>query len=95
MPRVFSKRGPHPPHAVLVDRSTPYGNPFKVGQDGSREDVIDKYEFWISQPEQVELRVMMARELRGKDLLCWCTYPSQRPKMKCHADIILKIANPT
>jgi Domain of unknown function (DUF4326) len=87
MPRVFNKLRPHPPSAVLVDRSTVFGNPFKIGRDGNRQDVIDKYERWIWMPQRVRLRQRMMRELRGKDLLCWCA-PEE-----CHADIILKIAN--
>lgn len=78
---------PHPDSAVLVDRSTDYGNPFIIGSDGSREEVIDKYERWIFQIRQSHLRVRMQKELRGKDLLCWCA------PQECHADIILKIAN--
>lgn len=87
MPRVFNKLRPHPPNAVLVDRTTDFGNPFKIGRDGSREEVIDKYERWIFQIEQSRLRVRMQEELRGNDLLCWCA------PQECHADIILKIAN--
>lgn len=87
MPRVFNMRRPHPPHAVLVDRTTDFGNPFVIGKDGNREMVIDKYELWIFQPEQMQLRQRMIRELRGEDLLCWCV-PED-----CHANIILKIAN--
>lgn len=86
-PRVFNQRGPHPPRAVLVDRSTVFGNPFKIGEHGNREDVIEKYEFWIFQPGQLALRERMIRELKGKDLLCWCAPEA------CHADIILLIAN--
>ena len=86
-PRVFNKRGPHPPRAVLVDRTTDFGNPFKIGEHGNRQDVIEKYEFWIFQPEQLALRERMIRELKGQDLLCWCAPDA------CHADIILSIAN--
>lgn len=91
MPRVFSKRFPHPPGAVLVDRTTDFGNPFKVGKHGDLPTVLAKYEEWIYKPARVRLRQRMKRELRGKDLLCWCSSP-QYP-MPCHAHIILKIAN--
>jgi Domain of unknown function (DUF4326) len=87
VPRVWNVHRPHPSGAVRVDRTTPYGNPFHIGRDGTREEVCDKYEFWIFQPEQLELRMMMLRLLRGKDLLCHC-HP-----LECHADTILKIAN--
>ena len=87
MPKVYNSTKPHPADAVRVDRSTIFGNMFVIGIDGSREEVIDKYEQWIWQPEQVSLRLLMVHALRGKDLLCWCA-----PK-ECHADIILGIAN--
>ncbi|WP_193188872.1 DUF4326 domain-containing protein [Nisaea sediminum] len=35
-----------------------------------------------------EIRVEAARDLRGKDLVCWC--PTDRP---CHADVLLEVAN--
>lgn len=86
-PRVFNVRRPHPDNAVLVDRSTDFGNPFVIGRDGNRDDVCDKYDHWIWMPEQVGLRQRMMEELRGKDLLCWC-----EPE-RCHARTVLQIAN--
>jgi Domain of unknown function (DUF4326) len=86
-PKVFNKHGLYHSDAVLVDRTTPFGNPFVIGRDGTREEVIDKYERWIFQSQQRWLREKMIAELRGKDLLCWCA-PEE-----CHADIIVGIAN--
>lgn len=65
-------------------RGSIWGNPFREGRDGSREQVIAKYEQWLrTQPE------LMARlpQLRGKVLGCWCA-----PK-PCHADVLLRLAN--
>ena len=65
-------------------RGSRWGNPFKSPRDGSRDEVIAKYERWlVSQPE------LMAAlpELRGKVLGCWCA-----PK-PCHADVLLRLAN--
>lgn len=62
-----------------------WGNPFKIGRDGTREEVIEKYEQWIrSRPRQIE---RAKRELRGKVLGCWCS-PSA-----CHGDVLARIAN--
>ena len=46
-----------------------WGNPFKLGRDGSRGEVIEKYRAWI-----VQQPALMAAlpELRGKDLACHC-----------------------
>lgn len=69
---------------VYIGRPSKWGNPFKIGRDGTREEVIKKYKHWICyQPGMLE----MVEELRGKILGCWCA-----PK-PCHGDVLLKIAN--
>ena len=70
--------------AVYVGRPTQWGNPFRIGKDGNREQVIDRYRLWIS----TQPRLLKQLEvLRGKDLVCWCA-----PE-KCHADVLLALAN--
>ncbi|HZR02825.1 MAG TPA: DUF4326 domain-containing protein, partial [Burkholderiales bacterium] len=87
-PAIYSMRGgqdSYPCWAVRIDRRTKWGNPFKVGRDGSREAVIAKYEAWLlARPKMVEA---VKSELRGKDLLCWCA------PLPCHGDVLLRIAN--
>ena len=59
----------HDHYDIRIDRRTKWGNPFKEGRDGTRDEVIAKYEAWIkTQP------ALMAAlpELRGKVLGCWC-----------------------
>ena len=73
--------------AAYVGRPTPWGNPFSVGKDGTREEVLEKFRRWVFAPAQAELRERAKQELRGKDLICWCA-----PK-PCHADVWLEIAN--
>jgi Domain of unknown function (DUF4326) len=65
----------------------PWGNPFKIGRDGTREQVLDKYEDYLA--ARPELKERIAREFCGKDLACWCDLDE-----RCHADILLRIANP-
>lgn len=72
------------PNAVLVDRSTKWGNRFIIGKDGTREDVLRLYKEWIVGQKRL-LRSL--DELEGKDLVCWC-YPKP-----CHALILLTLAN--
>jgi len=70
---------------VYIGRPSKFGNPFEIGKDGDREEVIRKYKGWIlNQPELVE---DAKRELKGKDLVCWCA------PLACHGDILLEIAN--
>jgi hypothetical protein len=71
------------PYDVYIGRPSKWGNRFAIGKDGTREEVIEKYEQWIkSQPK------LMAHisELKGKTLGCWCS-PN-----KCHGDILAKLA---
>lgn len=70
---------------VYIGRPSKWGNPFYLGEDGTREEVIDKYRAWIAtQPDLI--RAAQA-ELRGKILGCWCA-----PRA-CHGDVLLEIAN--
>jgi len=70
---------------VYVGRPSKYGNPFHIGVDGTRDEVIVKYRQWIlTQPELV---AAAKQELKGKDLICWCA------PLACHADVLLEIAN--
>ena len=55
------------------------------GKDGTMEEVIDLYRAWlIAQPGKVD---EVKRELKGKDLVCFC---SPKP---CHGDVLIEIAN--
>lgn len=86
MPRVLNKyRDTIPSDAVYIGRPTKWGNPFSIGKDGTREEVIAKHRKWfLSQPSLME---EAKTELRGKDLFCFCA-----PK-SCHGDLLLEIAN--
>lgn len=69
---------------VYVARPSKWGNPYFIGPDGTRAEVIAKYaDYIVRQPE------LMAslHELRGRDLICFCV-PEQ-----CHAEILLRLAN--
>lgn len=84
MPKVLNKyHDVIPKDAVYIGRPSKWGNPFVIGRDGSREDVIEKYRVWLlSQPDKVE---SAKRELSGKDLVCFCS-----PR-ECHGDVLLEV----
>jgi hypothetical protein len=74
---------------VYVGRPSILGNPFKVGRDGSLEEVIAKYRVWlwgeIQKHGEVFNKLVELVELSKRGdltLVCWC-YPK-----KCHAEII-------
>ena len=52
------------------------------------EQAVEHFTGWTDQDSTVDLREDVRRELRGKDLACWC-----RLDQPCHADVLLKIAN--
>ena len=75
----------HSSYDVYIGRPSAWGNPFKIGEDGNRMVVLEKYRQWLlSQPEKVAL---VKKHLRGKMLGCWC-YPQP-----CHGEILAEIAN--
>jgi hypothetical protein len=85
-----------PAGAVVVSRPSRWGNPFRIGAPDpetgaplSRERAVALYREFVRAPEQASLREAARRELKGKDLACWC--PLDGP---CHADELIAIANP-
>lgn len=64
---------------------SPFANPFKLGRDGDRDEVIAMYRTWLT--DNVDLLERARRELVGKTLGCWC-HPEA-----CHADVLAEIVN--
>lgn len=86
MPKIYNiYHNNAPKDAIYIGRPTVWGNPFKLGKDGNREEVFEKYCEWVLKNELYVERIK--DELKGKDLVCWC-----KPKL-CHGDILLEIAN--
>ena len=73
------------PGSVYVGRPSMFGNPFVIGKDGSRAEVIEKYRVWFNAKVQTDLNfAKAAQQLKGQDLACWCA------PQACHADVILE-----
>lgn len=89
MPQVRHIKAGYPPEAVYIGRPSKWGNPWWVGRDGTREEVVEKYREWAYIPteEGERFREEVRRELQGHDLVCFCA-----PRA-CHGDILLEIAN--
>lgn len=86
MPKVLNKKTDFiPEDAVYIGRPSIFGNPFVIGVDGNRNEVIEKYRRHIAL--NIGLRKQIMTELKDKDLVCWC---SPKP---CHGDVLLEIAN--
>lgn len=71
--------------ANFIGRGSIFGNPFKIGKDGDRDEVIEKYREYfyakLAKEKQFREAVLM---LRFQDVACYCA-----PK-KCHGDIIVE-----
>lgn len=62
--------------------SSKWANPFKIGRDGTRDDVIKAYRKHIAARPDL---LAALPELEGKTLACWCApYP-------CHGDVLVDL----
>lgn len=102
--RIQRRRSKHwkmPKNTVYVGRGTRWGNPFKIEQGVTTEDVVKKFTAYVLPymvtPDSTAGGEFMVTKinikdiqdhLRGKNLACWC-----RLDQPCHADILLTIAN--
>lgn len=76
-----------PPNTVVVSRPSKWGNPFMAANASGcncNTCLVARFQMALS----VSGIEMIRRELRGKNLACWC--PLTRV---CHADPLLEIAN--
>lgn len=78
MPKVHNRyHGTAPRSAIYIGRGSPWGNPFRIGVHGTRDEVCDRFEREIL--PQLDLA-----PLRGRDLVCFCV------PARCHGHSILK-----
>jgi hypothetical protein len=85
MPRVLNKYKDNCAGGVYIGRPSKWGNPYTIGVDGNRDEVIEKYQIYLD--NHPELILAAKSELAGRDLVCFCA-----PK-RCHGDILCRIAN--
>ncbi len=68
------------PNAVLIDRTTPFGNPFSIGDRATK---IAKFKVYFVRRLQKDPEFWYAvQQLSGRELACHC-----KP-MDCHGDVI-------
>jgi len=67
---------------VYIGRPSKWGNPFEIGVDGTRAEVIKKYREWIKNNPVLMSQI---HELDGKVLGCWC-HP-----LPCHGDVLVEL----
>ncbi|WDH36926.1 DUF4326 domain-containing protein [Pseudomonas chlororaphis] len=74
---------------VYIGRGTLWGNPYQMGKEGTRDEVIEKFSYdferrFLKFPEKFDENI---EKLRGKTLGCHC-----KPA-PCHGDVIAKYLN--
>lgn len=87
-----------PENTVKVDRSTKWGNPFAVGEEGplgrnamDQAGAVGFFQAMFNDPELLAEAGYPEdlSPLAGKNLACWC-----RSGTPCHADVLLRLTNP-
>ena len=72
------------PNSVYIGRPSFLGNPFVIGEDGNRAEVIEKYRIWFT--NRIASNPTFGDAVRAycgdKDLACWCA------PLSCHGDVI-------
>jgi hypothetical protein len=69
---------------IYIGRPSRWGNPFRIGPDGTREGVIAKYREYIQTRPDLLAAVP---ELKDNVLGCWC-----KP-LPCHGDVLAELAD--
>jgi len=72
----------HAPYDIYIGRPSKWENPFKIGVDGTRSEVIKLYEEYVRNNKYL---MESLPELEGKILGCWC-YPK-----RCHGEVLIKL----
>jgi len=82
------------PKKVFIGRGSIFGNPFVIGRDGDRDQVIEKYRryLWIDfqrngDPSKFIRQLAIKAKLMDIILECFCA-----PK-RCHGDVIVSAVN--
>ena len=74
------------PFDIYIGRPSIWGNPYKIGPDGTRAEVLEKYRTYILNTPKLRVRLP---DLDGKVLGCWC-YPAP-----CHGDVLSELVDYT
>lgn len=74
---------PLPPDVIRICRPGPYGNPYSISKNCSRECVIELFRGWAE--SQLRRDPEWLEPLRGKRLACWCA------PLPCHGDVIVEL----
>lgn len=76
-----------PLEAIYIGRGTMWGNPFIIGEHGTRDEVCEMYakqlKSWI---QTGEVSIEQLSFLSNKDLVCFCA------PLRCHGDTLARVS---
>lgn len=70
---------------IYVGRPSEYGNPYIIGKDGTRSQVLQLYKKDLL--SNIDLMIKIKKELKGKVLGCYCL------PLLCHAQLLSWLCN--
>lgn len=87
---VHCRKAPFDTYIGRANKDLPkskWANPWVIGRDGTREEVIDAYEQWVRQKPEL---MAALPELKDKVMGCWCKTEANSD-IPCHGDVLLKL----
>jgi len=72
------------PYDIYIGRPSIYGNPFIIGKDGTKKEIIAKFRNYFYNNPNLQEQVFL---LKGKRLGCYC-----KPN-ECHGDVYVEFLN--
>lgn len=73
-----------PAYDVYIGRGSIFGNPYEIGIDGTRAEVLERYKKWLNHIANDDRFILELDKLQDKVLGCFC-----KPEM-CHGDVIVE-----
>ena len=70
------------PYDTYIGRGSKWGNPYIIGKDGTREEVINKYREYVLSKQEL---IGALTELDGKVLGCFCV------PQRCHGEVLIEL----
>lgn len=73
---------------IYIGRPSEWGNPFVIGKDGDRDEVVEKYTKYLYDRVEREGSTLILKlyKLHGKTLGCFCS------PLKCHGHVLAEAA---
>lgn len=81
------------PYDLYVGRGSDWGNPYKIGRDGDRREVLAKYKDYLLRGEGRHLLERIG-ELEGLTLGCYCAPDgglTAEDETRCHGQLLLQL----